>query len=238
MAALEVRNLTKKYRPGQGNEVQALDGISMSINDSEFVSVVGRAGSGKTTLLRCMGLLIRPTSGQVIIDRVDTASLSDGERADFRGRRVGFVLRDHSLLPTLSVLQNVVLPVRYGPFRRGAKKRARELLDLVGLADLMRRRPDELSNGQAQRVAIARAMIKEPGVVLADEPTGEVDNETSDELLYLLRQLNRTSGVTLVIATHDLEVASCTDRMIRIRDGQVAADERLRVDLRRLRELR
>lgn len=238
MAALEVRNLTKKYRPGQGNEVQALDGISMSINDGEFVSVVGRAGSGKTTLLRCIGLLIRPTSGQVMIDRVDTASLSDGERADIRGRQVGFILQDHSLLPTLSVLQNVVLPVRYGPFRRGAKKRARELLDLVGLADLMRRRPDELSNGQAQRVAIARAMIKEPGVVLADEPTGEVDNETSDELLYLLRQLNRTSGVTLVIATHDLEVASCTDRMIRIRDGQVAADERLRVDLRRLRELR
>jgi len=238
VAALEVSNLTKKYRPGQGNEVQALDGISISIQDGEFVSVVGRAGSGKTTLLRCLGLLVRPTSGQVIIDRLDTAGMSDRERADFRGRQIGFVLQDLNLLPTLSALQNVMLPTRYGPFRRGAKKRARELLDLVGMGDQMRRRPDELSNGQAQRVAIARAMIKAPGVVLADEPTGEVDNETSDELLYLLQQVNRMSGVTLVLATHDVEVASCTDRMIRIRDGQVASDERFRVDLRRLRGLR
>ena len=238
MAALEVRNLTRKYRQGQANEVQALDGISLSIQPGEFISVVGRSGSGKTTLLHCVGLLLRPTSGQVIIDSIDTTGLSDAQRADFRGRRIGLVLQDRNLLPTLTVLQNVTLPMRYAPFGRGARKRANELLDMVGLANHPACRPDQLSAGQAQRVAIARALMRAPGLVLADEPTGEVDNETSDELLYLMQQLNRTTGVTFVIATHDPEVAACTDRMVRIRDGQVASDQRRRVDLRRLRELR
>jgi len=238
VAALEVRNLTRKYRQGQANEVQALDGVSLSIQPGEFISVVGRSGSGKTTLLHCVGLLLRPTSGQVIIDSIDTTGLSDAQRADFRGRRIGLVLQDRNLLPTLTVLQNVTLPMRYAPFGRGARKRARELLDMVGLPDHPAYRPDQLSTGQAQRVAIARALMRAPSLVLADEPTGEVDNETSDELLYLMQQLNRTTGVTFVIATHDPEVAACTDRMVRIRDGQVASDQRRRVDLRRLRELR
>lgn len=238
MAALEVRNLTRKYRQGQANEVQALDGVSLSVQPGEFISVVGRSGSGKTTLLHCVGLLLRPTSGQVIIDGIDTTSLSDTQRADFRGRRIGLVLQDLNLLPTLTVLQNVMLPMRYAPFGRGARKRARELLDMVGLPDHLGYRPDRLSAGQAQRVAIARALMRAPSLVLADEPTGEVDNETSDQLLYLMQQLNRTTGVTFVIATHDPEVAACTDRMVRVRDGQVASDQRRRVDLRRLRELR
>lgn len=238
MAALEVRNLTRKYRQGQANEVQALDGVSFSVQPGEFISVVGRAGSGKTTLLHCVGLLLRPTSGQVIIGGIDTTSLSDAHRADFRGRTIGLVLQDFNLFPTLTALQNVMLPMRYAALGRGARKRARELLDMVGLADHPGYRPDQLSAGQAQRVAIARALIRAPSLVLADEPTGGVGDETSDQLLYLMQQLNRTTGVTFVIATHDPEVAACTDRMVRIRDGQVASDQRRRVDLRRLKELR
>jgi ABC-type lipoprotein export system ATPase subunit len=238
VAAIEVRDLTRSYRQGQANAIQALAGVTLSVQAGEFVSVVGRSGSGKTTLLHCLGLLLRPTSGQVVIDGIDTTTLTDGQRATLRGRRIGFVFQDVNLLGTLTVLENVVLPLRYAGISRGARQRARDVLDLVGLGDQLRLRPDQLTAGQAQRVAIARALIKEPGVVLADEPTGEVGSETSDELLHLMQQINRMSRITFVVATHDVEVASCMDRMIRIRDGRVVADERLRVDLDRLRELR
>ena len=229
MAAVEVRDLTRKYRQGNDSMVRALDGVTLSVDPGEFVSVVGRSGSGKTTFLHCVGLLLRPTTGQVLIDGVDTTALTDGQRADFRGRRIGFVFRHQSLLPTLTALQNVMLPLRYGPIGTGGKKRARELLDIVGLGDLMHHRPGQLTMAESQRVAIARALIKAPTLVVADEPTGEVDNETSDELLFLMQQLNRTSGVTFIIATHDVDVATCMDRVIRLSDGQVGADERLRV---------
>jgi len=229
VAAVEVRDLIRKYRQGEDNMVRALDGVTLSIDAGEFVSLVGRSGSGKTTFLHCVGLLLRPTTGQVLIDGVDTTALTDGQRADFRGRRIGFVFRQQSLLPTLTALQNVMLPLRYGPIGTGGKRRARELLDIVGLGDLMHHRPGQLTMAESQRVAIARALIKAPTLVVADEPTGEVDNETSDELLFLMQQLNRTSGVTFIIATHDVDVATCMDRVIRLSDGQVGADERLRV---------
>jgi putative ABC transport system ATP-binding protein len=236
VAAIELRELTRVYRQGQPGAVRALDGVTLSIYSGEFVSVVGRAGSGKTTLLHSVGLLVRPTSGQVVIDGIDTGALTDGERADLRGRRIGFVLQDLNLLPTLTALENVMLPLRYTQLGigRGVKQRARDLLDRVGLADRIDERPDQLTAGQAQRVAIARALINGPTLVLADEPTGEVDDETSDELLYLMQQLNRTSGVTFVIATHDVEVGSCMDRMIRIGGGRVVSDAQLRVDRDRL----
>ena len=208
-----------------------MDGVTLSVQAGEFVSLVGRSGSGKTTLLHCLGLLLRPSSGQVVIDGIDTTALTDGQRTMLRGRRIGFVFQDPNLLGTLTVLENVVLPQRYAGISRRAGQRARDLLDLVGLGDQLRQRPDQLTAGQAQRVAIARALVKEPSLVLADEPTGEVDNETSDELLYLLQQVNRMSGIAFVVATHDVEVASCLDRMVRLRDGQVVSDERLR-DLR------
>ncbi|HXM56864.1 MAG TPA: ABC transporter ATP-binding protein [Candidatus Dormibacteraeota bacterium] len=238
MAAIEVRGLSRTYRQGQPGEVKALDDVTLGVQAGEFVSVVGRAGSGKTTLLHCLGLLVRPTAGQVLIDGVDTAALSDDERAELRGRRIGFVLQDGNLLPALTVLENVLLPLRYAWFRRGARSRARELLDLVGMADQADARPDQLKPGQAQRVAIARSLIKAPVAVLADEPTGEVDDETSDELLYLMQQVNRMNDVTFVVATHDPEVASVMDRMIRVNGGKVVADQRLRGDSVRLSGIR
>ncbi len=232
MAAIEVRDLKKTYRPGEVAPVPALDGVTLTIQAGEFVSVVGRSGSGKTTLLHGIGLLLRPTAGEVVIDGIETAALTDGQRADLRGHRVGFVLRDPCLLPTLDALENVMLPLRYARMGGGAGKRARDLLETVGLGDRMGHRPDQLSVGQAQRVAIARAMLKTPTVVLADEPTGDVDSETSDELLYLMQQLNRMTGVSFVVATVDADVAHCMDRVIRLRDGQVVADQRLRLDTR------
>ncbi len=241
MAAIEVRGMNLTYRQGQANAVHALDAISLSVQSGEFVSLVGRAGSGKTSFLHCAGMLLRRTSGQVLIDGIDTGALTDAERADLRGRRLGFVFRDRNLLPTLTVLQNVLLPLRYtgllGAGKAG-KKRARDLLELVGLADRTHDLPAGLTVGQAQRAAIARSLVRAPSLVLADEPTGEVDNETSDELLYLMQQLNRMSDVTFIVATHDAEIGSCMDRMIRISDGQVVADARLRVDRQRLPGIR
>lgn len=238
MAAIEVQKLTKHYGQGMPYGLKALDEVTLSIQAGEFVSLVGRSGSGKTTFIHSVGLLLRPTSGQVVIDGVDTATLTDRQRAGFRGRRIGFVFKRHNLLPELTALENVMLPLRYAWPGKGARNRARELLDLAGVGDRMDHRPDQLDAGRAQRVAIARALIKAPTVVLADEPTGEVDNETSDELLYLMQQLNRMSDVTFVIATEDMDVASCMDRIIRIRGGQVVSDERRRIDLGRVRDLR
>jgi ABC-type lipoprotein export system ATPase subunit len=232
MAAIEVRGLGVKYRQGQPSAVQALDGVTLGVQAGEFVSVVGRAGSGKTTLLHSAGLLLRPTSGVVAIDGVDAATLSDGQRADLRSRKIGWVLRDRNLLPGLTVLENVLLPLRYAGLAalgRSGRARARDLLDLVGLADRARARPDELTAAQSQRAAIARALVKAPSLVLADEPTGEVDDDASDELLYLMQQINRMSDVTFVVATQDRDVASCMDRMVRLGGGRVLSDERMRV---------
>jgi ABC-type lipoprotein export system ATPase subunit len=232
MAAIEVRGLTMKYRQGQPNAAPALDGVTFSVQAGEFVSVLGRAGSGKTTLLHCVGLLLQPTSGVIVVDGIETTAMTSGQRADLRGRRIGFVLRDGNLVPGLTVLENVLLPLRYAGLAllgRSGRARARDLLDLVGLADQARARPDQLTAAQSQRAAIARALIKAPTLVLADEPTGEVDDETSDELLYLMQQVNRSSDVTFIVATQDRDVASCMDRMIRIGAGRILSDERLRV---------
>jgi putative ABC transport system ATP-binding protein len=225
MANIELIELTKHYRQGR-NIVRALDGVSMHIDAGEFVSIVGRSGSGKTTMLDLIGLLLRPTSGRILIDGVDTSALKDGQRADVRGQRIGFIFQEFNLLPTLNVLENVMLPLRYTKSRgREGRARALELLDAVGLEDRVTHRPDELSGGQQQRVAIARALINRPALVLGDEPTGSVDTETSQELVGLMRWLNREEGVTFVIVTHDLDLANQADRMIRLKDGRVIGDE-------------
>jgi ABC-type lipoprotein export system ATPase subunit len=226
MATIELRGVRKQYRQGT-TSVTALDGVSLSFEAGEFAAVVGRSGSGKTTLLDVAGLLLRPSAGSVLIDGVDTARMRDGQRADLRSRRIGFIFQDYNLLPALTVLDNVLLPLRYchGDLREG-RARALELLELVGLGQRLRHRPDELSGGQQQRVAIARALINRPALVLGDEPTGAVDSQTSHDLVGLMRRLNREEGVTFVLVTHDLDLAARTDRIVRLSDGRVVADAR------------
>ena len=225
MANVELVELTKHYRQGK-TVVRALDGVSLQIATGEFVSVVGRSGSGKTTLLDLIGLLLRPTSGTVLVDGEDTARLKDGQRADMRGQQIGFIFQEFNLLPALNVLENVMLPLRYTRSTTGdGRARALDLLAAVDLTDRIKHRPDELSGGQQQRVAIARALINRPAMVLGDEPTGSVDTQTSQELVGLMRRLNREENVTFVIVTHDLDLAARGDRMIRLKDGRVIADE-------------
>ena len=227
MAAIELTDLTKHYRQGK-NTVRALDGVTLSIESGEFVAVVGRSGSGKTTLLDLLGLLLKPTAGRLVIDGRDTGLLLDRDRATMRGERIGFIFQEFNLLPTLNALENVMLPLRY---RRGkdpdGRDRARRLLEAVELGDRLEHRPGELSGGQAQRVAIARSLVNNPALVLGDEPTGEVDSETSMQLLDLMRRMNSERGVTFVIVTHDMDVANRADRIIRLKDGKVASDERI-----------
>ena len=221
---IQIENLSKRYRQGR-NTVRALDGVSLGIESGEFVSVVGRSGSGKTTLLDSVGLLVRPTAGRVVIDGIDTASLRDRDQARMRGERIGFVFQEYNLLPGLDALENVMLPLRYAAKPKGDRAWAMTLLREVGLEDRMHHRGHQLSGGQQQRVAIARALVNRPAVVLGDEPTGAVDTETSAQLVAVMRRANRDHGVTFIIVTHDLDVAGATDRLIRLRDGRVVADE-------------
>jgi putative ABC transport system ATP-binding protein len=224
MAILEARDLTKVYRRG-ASEVRAVDGISLSVDAGEFMAIMGRSGSGKTTLLDLLGCLLRPTGGELEIDGRTMLGASGGDLAKVRRERIGFVFQEFNLIPTMTATENVMLPLRYGPRRRDAKARANALLELVGLGGRTGHRPTELSGGEQQRVAIARALVNDPAVVLADEPTGELDSATSERLVETLRDLNRERGVTILIVTHDAGVAGATDRVVRLQDGRVIADE-------------
>lgn len=225
MAGIELVELTKYYRQGR-TTVKALDGVTLTIASGEFVAVVGRSGSGKTTMLDLLGLLLRPTAGRILIDGVDTGTLKDGARATMRGEKIGFIFQEFNLLSTLNAIENVMLPLRYLRTRDpDGRARAQRLLEEVDLGDRVNHRPAELSGGQSQRVAIARSLINRPALVLGDEPTGEVDSETSTQLIDLMRRMNRETGTTFVIVTHDMEVAGRADRIIRLRDGHVESDQ-------------
>ena len=226
MPILVARDLTKVYRRGS-SEVRAVDGISLDVEAGELMAIMGRSGSGKTTLLDLLGCLLRPTSGELEIDGRSVIGASDGELAAIRRERVGFIFQEFNLIPTLTAIENVLLPLRYGPRRPDGLERAGELLRLVGLAERASHRPSELSGGEQQRVAIARALVNEPAVVLADEPTGELDSTTSEELMAMLTGLNRDRGVTIIIVTHDPGIADQTDRVVRLSDGRVIADSRV-----------
>jgi ABC-type lipoprotein export system ATPase subunit len=224
VANLQLRDLTKHYKQGK-TVIKALDGVTLDIGDGEFVAVVGRSGSGKTTMLDLLGLLLRPTAGKLIIDGTDTSPLGDRALAHLRGTQIGFVFQEYNLLPSLNVLENVMLPLRYVNDRKDGRKRAEDLLERVGLSDRIRHRPTELSGGQQQRVAIARSMVNQPSLILLDEPTGAVDTETAEQLVALLKSLNQQDEVTIVVVTHDLDVAKEAKRQIRLKDGKVIADE-------------
>lgn len=223
---VETRGLTKVYKMG-ASEVHALRGVDLTIERGEFLSVMGRSGSGKSTLLNLIGCLDRPTSGSVILDGLEVTRLPRRRLPAIRRQKIGFVFQQFNLLPTLTALENVMLPLRYAGVGGGERKRrAREMLEQVGLGDRVGHRPTELSGGEQQRVAIARALVTHPAIVLADEPTGEVDTHTAAEIIALMRRFNREAGQTFILVTHDPLVAEATDRIIYLQDGMIEREER------------
>jgi putative ABC transport system ATP-binding protein len=217
---IQANELSKVYTMGEV-QVHALCGLSMKVGRGEVVAIMGPSGSGKSTLMNIIGCLDRPTSGDYILDDVNVSNLKDDQLASIRNRKVGFVFQSFNLLPRVTALVNVELPMRYSGVRNGRRDRARAALQAVGLEDRINHRPSELSGGQQQRVAIARSLVNDPAIILADEPTGNLDSKSGVEIMHLLLKLNQDRGTTLVIVTHDPEVAAQTQRVIHIRDGMV-----------------
>ncbi|MFL5733396.1 MAG: ABC transporter ATP-binding protein [Chloroflexia bacterium] len=228
---LQISNLTKTYKMGDDIEVQALRGVSFSVEAGELVSIMGPSGSGKSTMMNMLGCLDRPTSGSYVLDAQEVGSLSDSELAIVRNARIGFVFQMFNLLPRADALENVELPLLYSRNGGGSvssserRKRAVEALQAVGLGDRIHHRPNQLSGGQQQRVAIARALVNHPSIILADEPTGNLDSASSVEIMAIFQQLNREQGITVIFVTHEPDIAAYTRRVLRMRDGLLVADE-------------
>ena len=222
---IEIDSVTKIYSMGEV-DVAALNGVSLSVRSGELVSIMGPSGSGKSTLMNLIGCLDVPTSGRYMLEGLEVGSLEDNRLAEIRNRKIGFVFQTYNLLPRLTALANVELPMLYGN-GRGARERALEALDKVGLSDRVGHRPTELSGGQQQRVGIARALAKKPSLLMADEPTGNLDSRSSEEIMAILKSLNRDEGMTVIIVTHEADIASQTHRVVSMRDGVVVNDERV-----------
>jgi putative ABC transport system ATP-binding protein len=217
---IEARDLKKTYKMGE-IEVHALNGVSFTIARGEVVSIMGPSGSGKSTMMNTLGCLDRPTSGEYILDGEAVANMTDDQLASVRNRKVGFVFQSFNLLSRLTAVGNVELPLRYAGITEGRRDRAKTALEAVGLGDRMTHRPFELSGGQQQRVAVARAIVNDPAIIMADEPTGNLDSKVGKEIMSLLLNLNKERGTTLVIVTHDPKIAEQTQRVIRLRDGEL-----------------
>ena len=225
MPVIAVEDLTKTYAMGDV-EVRALRGVSLSIEEGEFVAVTGPSGSGKSTFMHILGCLDRPTRGRYLLDGRDVSALSRDELAEVRNRKIGFVFQGFNLLARTTALDNVELPLLYGSRLNGPARhaRARSVLEAVGLGDRMDHLPNQLSGGQQQRVAIARALVNEPAILLADEPTGNLDSRTSVEVMDIFQRLNQESGITVLLITHEADIAEYGNRIIRFHDGTVASD--------------
>lgn len=219
---IRMENIVKTYYLGKPNELEILHGINLTVNKGEFVSIVGESGSGKSTLMNIIGVLDRQTQGDYYLEGQDVNGMSDEVRSAIRNRRIGFVFQNFNLLPRANALKNVMVPLLYGEeHSKNGKEHAMEMLKMVGMEDRADHRPNELSGGQKQRVAIARAMINDPAIILADEPTGNLDSGTGHEVLGLLRVAAKRFSQTLILITHDMDIAQLADRIVCIEDGKI-----------------
>jgi putative ABC transport system ATP-binding protein len=221
---LRLTGVTKSIDSGT-HRVEILRGVDLSVPRGQFVAIMGASGSGKSTLLGLLAGLDAPTTGEIVLDGIDIARMPEDKLADLRGRKIGFVFQSYQLIPTLTAEENVMLPVELAGGTNGARQRARELLDTVGLAERRDHYPVQLSGGEQQRVALARAFVLRPPLLLADEPTGNLDSKNGRQVLDLLLSLNRSEGTTLVLVTHDRELSQHADRIITLRDGLIVGDE-------------
>lgn len=219
---IKLENIVKKFYVGEPNELEILHGISLEVEEGEFVAIVGPSGSGKSTLMNTIGILDRPTLGTYILDGIDVGKAKEKELSEIRNQKIGFVFQTYNLIAKTNALKNVELPMLYAGIARSERvKKAKELLELVEMGDRAKHLPEELSGGQKQRVAIARAMANDPAIILADEPTGALDSKTGRLVMDLFHKLNQEKHKTIVLITHSEELASETDRIISIRDGNV-----------------
>ncbi|MFW2489004.1 ABC transporter ATP-binding protein [Clostridium chromiireducens] len=234
---IEMKDIKKSFYVGTPNELNILKGIDITVQEGEFVSIIGTSGSGKSTLMNIIGALDRATSGNYVLDGTNIDEISDNGLSEVRNKQIGFVFQTYNLIPRSSALKNVELPMLYsGMGKKERKERAEQLLELVGMKDRMSHQPNELSGGQKQRVAIARALVNDPSIILADEPTGALDSATGRMVMDLFHKIHEKEGKTIVLITHNNELADETQRIITLKDGNIVAEEENKKYYRRFRE--